>query len=160
MSDYTLEFEAVLEPRPKRVFEAITEARHLERWFCSVAESGPRLAGRLMLKWTGDSASAQPFTGQWTGFDPPSRCVFEGGHDGHPDRRIGRITWTLAPDGEGTRLKMRHAMPSDPRYDEWVALYREEWPRALEKLKAYLTPSASARSAPSTSVADGEPGTS
>lgn len=156
MSDYTLEFEAVLDPPPERVFEAITDARHLQKWFCDVAESGARLGGRLMLKWTGAGASEQPFTGQWTGFDPPSRCVYEGGHDGYPDRRIGRITWSLAPAEDGTRVKVTHAMPRDPRYDEWVTVYRDEWPRAIERLKAYLTPSASSRPTVARSSADPE----
>lgn len=157
MSDYTLEFQVDLNPRPERVFEALTEARHLERWFCDAAESGARLGGRLMLKWTGPKASEQPFTGQWTGFDPPTRCVFEGGHDGYPDGRIGRITWALAADGEGTRLKVNHAMPRDARYDEWVVAFREAWPHSLDKLKVYLTPAGGSRTATPRPDADPEP---
>lgn len=140
MTDYTLMFEKILEANPDRVFEALTQGRHLERWFCDAAESGARLGGRLQMKWTGEGASEHPFTGQWTGFDPPTRCVYEGGHAGYPDGRIGRIMFRLEPHGEGTRLKVQHAMPRDPRYDEWVETYREAWPAALEKLQGYLTP--------------------
>jgi uncharacterized protein YndB with AHSA1/START domain len=129
----------VAAPR-SRLFAALTQGPHLERWFCDRAASDPRAGGILELAWTGPRASAEPFRGQWIRWDPPSGCAYRGGHSGYPDGDAGVVSFDLEPLAEGTRLRTRHAFPEQPGYDGIAARYRDAWPRALGRLVAFLTP--------------------
>jgi len=135
-----LEFVTDLAAPPSRVFAALTEARHLERWFCDRAESDPREGGDLTLEWTGPRASAEPFRGHWIECAAPTRCSYQGGHSGYPDGNAGTVTFDLAADSGGTRLTTRHEFPDPPEYEPIAARYRDAWPRALDRLATYLAP--------------------
>lgn len=140
MSGAGLEFVTALAAPPSRVFAALTEARHLERWFCDRAASDPRAGGDLALEWTGPHASGEPFRGHWIECDPPARCSYQGGHSGYPDGDAGTVTFDLVPGSAGTRLTTRHVFPDRPGYQPIVDRYRDAWPRALARLAEYLTP--------------------
>jgi uncharacterized protein YndB with AHSA1/START domain len=133
---YTTHFDAP----PHRVFAALTEGRHLSEWFCDGAETELRTDGRVVMTWSRPGPMSPPYEGRWVEFDPPRACAYEGGHDGYPDRDAGRVTYTLEPEGQGTRLTTLHTLPDRPEYDRYVELYRDVWPRALARLIAYLTP--------------------
>lgn len=136
----SLTFVTEVAAPPARVFAALTEARHLERWFCDHATSDPRAGGVLTLAWTGPRASAEPFRGSWTHFAPGLGCGYRGGHSGYPDGDAGEVSFDLEPLGGGTRLTTRHAFPPRPDYEPIAARYREAWPRVLARLADYLTP--------------------
>jgi uncharacterized protein YndB with AHSA1/START domain len=135
-----LEFTIEVAAPPARVFAALTEARHLERWFCSRATSEARTGGELTLEWSGPRASAEPFRGRWERFDPPLRCHYQGGHSGYPGGDAGAVSFDLEPLGQGTRVIVRHRFPARPEYRPIASRYQEAWPRALDRLAAYLTP--------------------
>ncbi len=137
---FTLELALDLLAPPSRVFAALTEARHLERWFCDFAESDPRPGGRLLMGWTKPCSSPEPYEAEWVAFDPPRLCAHEGGHSGYPDGYSGRIDLALTPAGEGTRLAVTHAFPPRREYERFVETYHLAWPKALARLEAYLTP--------------------
>jgi uncharacterized protein YndB with AHSA1/START domain len=138
--DVELEFHTLLVAPPARVFAALTQADHLAHWLCDEAQSEPRGGGRVTLRWRRAGSSEQPFTGSWVAFDAPRACAFAGGEPSHPDGYAGRIEWTLEPSDGGTRLVTRHRMPPRVEYADVVKRYAGAWPRALERLAKYLTP--------------------
>ena len=123
-----------------RLFAALTEARHLEHWFCDRATSDPRPGGELVVAWAGPGASVEPFRGQWTRMTPPDACGYRGGHAGYPNGDAGSVTFELEPLAVGTRLLTHHTLPGHPEYEPIAIRYRAAWPRALARLVAYLTP--------------------
>jgi uncharacterized protein YndB with AHSA1/START domain len=142
VSDTTtlLEFRTEFAVPPERVYEALTGSLHLGRWFCDHAESDPTEGGRLALRWTRPGASSQPFSGHWVVLQPPRSCAFEGGHSGYPEGYAGRVGFEIAPRGTGSVLITRHRLPARPEYAPIAETYRGAWPRALERLAAYLAP--------------------
>jgi uncharacterized protein YndB with AHSA1/START domain len=134
----TLAFHTELVAAPERVFAALTEARHIERWFCDAAVSVPRPGGALSFAWRRPGSSLEPYVGRWETFDPPCACTYSGGHSGYPDGDAGVIAYSLAPLGSGTRLTTLHTLPDRPEYEPIAARYRDAWPRALARLAAYL----------------------
>ena len=138
--DIELTFETEVAAPRSRLFAALTEARHLEHWFCARATSDPRPGGELVMTWDGPGAAAEPFRGQWTAVTPPDACGYHGGHAGYPDGDAGSVTFELEPLASGTRLHTRHTLPGQPDYEPVAARYRAAWPRALARLAVYLTP--------------------
>ncbi|OGF04982.1 MAG: hypothetical protein A2W00_08340 [Candidatus Eisenbacteria bacterium RBG_16_71_46] len=141
-----LDFRTELRAPIERVFAAVTEGPHLAHWLCDEARSDPQPGGRLTLIWTRPGSTPQPFEARWVVFEPTSSAAFDGGHSGYPDGYAGRVGFELASRGEGTVLVTRHRLPARPDYEPISATYRAAWPRALERLVAYLdgeTPAAS-----------------
>jgi uncharacterized protein YndB with AHSA1/START domain len=135
-----LAFDAALSAAPGRVFAALTEERHLARWFCDACTSDAHPGGRLVMRWTRPGSSVQPFEAVWTAFSAPRVCAYQGGHSGYPDGNAGVVEFTLLADGDATRLQVRHALPDRAEYEGIATRYRQAWPHALERLAAYLTP--------------------
>jgi uncharacterized protein YndB with AHSA1/START domain len=131
-----------------RAFAALTEARHLERWFCDAAESDPRAGGALVLRWTRPGSSGLAFEGRWLEVTPPVRARFRGGHAGYPGGDAGEVGFALAPLDAGCRVDVRHAVPDDAAFAPHVAEWRAAWPRALERLARYLSAATGRGAAP------------
>lgn len=144
MSETGLQFDAALEAPIERVFAALTEARHLQRWFCDSCESEPRVNGRLVLRWNRPGSSREPFEARWVEFAPPLRAGFQGGHVGYPGGNAGTVWFELAGAREGTGLRIRHELPARAGYEALLEPWRAAWPRAIERLKRYLAPPADA----------------
>ncbi len=135
-----LEFETALRAPDARVFAAITEGRHLERWFCDACESEAHEDGRLTMRWRRPGASAWPYEATWTLFEAPHRCACSGGHQGYPRRDAGVIEFDIEPREGGVHLRVRHSLPDSPEYAAFAEQYRNAWPRALARLAGYLSP--------------------
>lgn len=135
-----LTFEVKLDAPPPRVFAAVTESRHLERWFCDACESEPEDGGRLTMRWHRRRSQVWPYQATWTEFAPPLRCTCRGGHDGYPNRDAGAIAFLVHARGNGAALEVRHTLPDDAAYEPFVRRFRDDWPRALQRLRAYLSP--------------------
>ncbi|HUK64815.1 MAG TPA: SRPBCC domain-containing protein [Dongiaceae bacterium] len=138
---FDLTFDTSLAAPPERVFAALTEGRHVARWFCDDCTSEPREGGSLVMRWTRPGSSVQPFEAVWTAFSPPLACAYQGGHSGYPDGNAGAIEFTLLAAGAGTLLHVRHTLPDRAGYGPIAARFQVAWPRALVRLAAYLTPS-------------------
>ena len=140
-----LSFERLLSASPARAFAAITEARHLERWFCDACSSEPRPDGTLVMRWMRPGASARPFVARWLACDAPRHASFRGGHSGYPGGDAGEVTFMLEAEGTGCRARVRHTVPAGPAYAPLLVEWRAAWPRALERLVGYLSSARSSR---------------
>ena len=135
-----LTFETEVPVPPARLFEALTDARHLAHWFCDRAVSDPRPDGELVLAWDGPFSTREPLRGRWTIVISPVACAYRGGHSGYPDGDAGDVAFELQAVPAGTRLRTRHTMPGRPEYEPFADRYRAAWPRALARLVAYMAP--------------------
>jgi uncharacterized protein YndB with AHSA1/START domain len=135
-----LAFTVSLPASPARVFAAVTEGRHLERWFCDACESEPEDGGRLTMRWHRRRSQLWPYEATWTVFDEPHRCTCRGGHEGYPNRDAGEITFVVNAGAPGSVLEVHHTLPDSSEYEPFVRDFREAWPRALQRLEAYLSP--------------------
>ena len=127
----------------ERVFAAITEAKHLVRWFCDECESDARAGGALVMRWSRPGASPQPFVARWIAFDPPGRASFEGGHSGYPGGSAGTVRFTLEASADGgTRLVVTHETSLGPEHEALLNSWITAWPRAIGRLALYLGPGA------------------
>lgn len=142
MVNPTLTFTVELAAPLARVFAALTEGRHLARWFCDACETDPVAGGRLVMHWHGARASREPYVAHWTAFAPPASAAFRGGHSGYPGGDAGEVTFALEGTEGGTRLTVSHALPVEGDYAPMVAAWQGAWPRALARLSGYLSPTA------------------
>lgn len=140
-----LTFTITLAVPPARVFSAVTESRHLERWFCDACESEPEDGGRLTMRWHRRRRQTWPYEATWTVFEPPERCSCRGGHEGYPDRNAGDITFVVVTASTGTTLEVHHLLPDAPAYVPFARAFRDDWPRALVRLREYLCPATAPR---------------
>ena len=137
-----LTFELPLAAAPHRVFAAVTESRHLERWFCDACESEAEEGGRLTMRWHRRRSQVWPYQATWVTFEAPARCTCRGGHEGYPNRDAGEITFLVRAQGAGAALEVRHTLPDAPEYEPFARRFRDDWPRALARLQSYLDPGA------------------
>jgi uncharacterized protein YndB with AHSA1/START domain len=139
-SNIVLDFDAELPAPPERVFAAITEGRHIERWFCDACESEAHEDGRLTMRWHRAYSSPWPYEATWIEFAPPTRAACKGGHQGYPNRDAGTITFRLEPAANGTKIHVTHEMGHPALYSNFAKGYSDAWPRALRRLAEYLAP--------------------
>ena len=136
-----LTFALTLPAPPARVFAAVTESRHLERWFCDACESEPEDGGRLTMRWHRRRSQVWPYEATWTKFEAPERCTCRGGHEGYPNRDAGEISFLVRAREAGSMLEVHHTLPDAHEYEPFARQFRDDWPRALQRLEAYLNPS-------------------
>ena len=104
-----IERETVIDAPVERVWELITEAEHLGRWFGDAgAEIDLRPGGAMVLRWTehgtsrGRVVAVEPhtrFSYRWAPFKDPS-----GDEPGEGNSTL--VEFTLQPDGDATRLRV------------------------------------------------------
>ena len=141
MSGEVLTWTLALAAPAARVFAAVTEARHLVRWFCDECESESRSGGLLLMRWTRAGGSDQPFVARWLEWEPPARASFEGGHSGYPGGRAGVVRFMAEPAADGgTLLRVEHEIPAGDEHAAFVPSWQGAWPRALARLERYLAP--------------------
>jgi uncharacterized protein YndB with AHSA1/START domain len=105
----SIEREVVIEAPVDRVWELVTKAEHLGRWFGDAgAEVDLRPGGALELRWAEHGTSrarveaVEPprlFAFRWAPFKDP------GGVD-PADGNSTRVEFTLSQEGDGTRLRV------------------------------------------------------
>lgn len=131
-SDTALELERWLAATPDRVFRAWTDPEVIGRWMSPVghaeAEVDLRPGGCLRVTMVGDGVRIEHH-GRFLAVEPPHRLVFtwRSPYTGDAD---SRVSVALAPDGDGTRLTLRHELlpPGVP------ASHRDGWGRMLARL--------------------------
>lgn len=113
-----------LKASPAKVWAALTDAKHLTRWFTVAEKLEPRKGGR----W------------DFTGF-PGKVLLFDKGQTlSHthtaPDKSVSRVTYRLKPGGKYTFLSMTHDRfgSSKCTRDCWEG----GWPYVLSNFKTYV----------------------
>jgi uncharacterized protein YndB with AHSA1/START domain len=104
-----IEREVTIDAPPERVWELVTEAEHLGRWFGDAgAEVDLRPGGVLALHWSeygtsmGRIEAVEPtrlFAFRWAPFKDP------GGVE-PTESNSTRVEFTLSAEGDGTRLRV------------------------------------------------------
>lgn len=132
---------------PERVFQALTDARQLGRWFTNTAcpskiwEMDARREGRY--RYVSEKGShvingESEFRchGEILECDPPRLLVYTWIANWHDDKSLKTIVrWELSPQSGGTLVKVTHsglASENIARKD-----YSGGWPGVLEQLKRF-----------------------
>lgn len=114
----SMEKTIYIEAPPEVVFAFLTDPEKMIRWCGDEAELEPRPGGLFRLRFEGGVVSE----GRYLVIDPPRRVVFTVGMTGSSVPAGGsRVEIQLAPEGEGTRLSLRHDGfdPSQPVSEGW-----------------------------------------
>lgn len=129
--------------RPAIVFEAVTTAEGIARWWGPDAgpvlfsESDPRIGGRYRLRFRMLDGSEHETSGEFLELVRPKRVVmswrWEGGLE---DPGESRVEIRLKSIPEGTELTFTHAQLSN---EEARRSHEAGWTGALEKLTALFT---------------------
>jgi uncharacterized protein YndB with AHSA1/START domain len=128
----------------QRVWELITDAKHLGRWFGNAgADVDLKPGGAFALHWN----DAGSFFGRVEEVEPPHRVAYRwlskrGSRDEPTPANSTLIEFTLATEGQGTRLAVVESgfdgLEISP--DERTALLADHtagWPRELGELGEY-----------------------
>src|SRR5918992_2396895 len=105
----SIEREVVIEAPVERVWELVTKAEHLGRWFGDAgADVDLRPGGAMELRWSEHGTSR----GRIEVVEPPRLFAFRWApfkHPGGADPTEGnstRVEFTLSEEGDGTRLRV------------------------------------------------------
>jgi uncharacterized protein YndB with AHSA1/START domain len=142
-----IEREVVIDAPVERVWELVTEAEHLGRWFGDAgAEVDLRPGGAMALRWSeygtsrGRIEAVEPhrlFAFRWAPFKDP------GGLD-PTEGNSTRVEFTLSAEGRGTRLRVVESGfalldTSDEQRRENLDGNTEGWRIELGELQEYAT---------------------
>jgi uncharacterized protein YndB with AHSA1/START domain len=126
---------------PERVFDAWLDPASAGRWLFAIpdgvmekVEIDPRVGGRFLIAERRGGELAEHF-GEYLEIDRPRRLVFS--FAAVRDSGYTRVTITIAPDGDGSRLTLVHEM--DPQWAEYEDRTREGWAKILAGLDRTAT---------------------
>lgn len=112
-----------LQAAPARVFAAFADASLVSRWLTpspevalTVLQFDFRVGGAYRFAYHLPDGATMFVNGVYRLIDPPRRLVFSWNIE-PPDVHAGvrsQVTVTLAPDGDGTRLLIRHEQLTQP----------------------------------------------
>jgi uncharacterized protein YndB with AHSA1/START domain len=140
-----IERETVINAPVERVWELITQAEHLGRWFGDAgAEIDLRPGGAMALRWTdhgttrGRVVAVEPhtrFSYRWAPFKDPS-----GDEPGEGNSTL--VEFTLQPEEDGTRLRVVESgfaslATSDAQRRQNLEGNTEGWEFETGELRAY-----------------------
>ena len=143
----TIEREVLIEAPVERVWDLVTEAEHLGRWFADAgAEVDLRPGGAMALHWSehgtakGRIEAVEPtrlFAFRWAPFKDP------GGVD-PTDGNSTRVEFTLSAEDDGTRLRVVESGfemldASDEQRRANLEGNTEGWRLELGELQEYAT---------------------
>lgn len=132
--------EDVLPFAPEQIWRALTSGAMMARWMMEPTGFEPVVGNRFTFK-------TMP-AGAWDGFIrcevldvvPNQRFAYswKGGHEsneGYGSLLDTVVTWTLAADGGGTRLKMVHSGFVRPKNDMAFTNMSNGWVTCLDRLE-------------------------
>jgi uncharacterized protein YndB with AHSA1/START domain len=141
----SIEREVVIDAPVDRVWELVTEAEHLGRWFGDAgAEVDLRPGGAMELRWSEYGSSRgrvesverpRLFAFRWAPFKDPA------GAD-PTDGNSTRVEFTLSAEGQGTRLRVVESgfeslATSDEQRRKNLDGNTEGWRAELDELQQY-----------------------
>jgi uncharacterized protein YndB with AHSA1/START domain len=122
-----------IDATPERVWQALTDARELERWFPLDARVEPGTGGSIWMSWRNEFAASM----QIQVWDPPHHLRTAWSfHEGE----AGQVTdyWIEAKGGKSVVRAVTSGFPLDAAWDGWVEGTRRGWAFELRSLKHYL----------------------
>jgi uncharacterized protein YndB with AHSA1/START domain len=123
-----------IDASPERVWQALTDARELERWFPLEARVEPGEDGRIWMSWRNEFAGDMKIL-VW---EPPHhlRTSWSFGEGEHP----AQITdYVIEAKGGSTVVRVvTSGFPVDASWDGWVEGTNRGWAFELRSLKHYL----------------------
>jgi uncharacterized protein YndB with AHSA1/START domain len=140
-----IERETVINAPVERVWTLITEAEHIGRWFGDAgAEIDLRPGGAMAVRWADSGANrgrvvaVEPhtrFSYRWAPFEDP-------GGEEPVEGNSTLVEFTLAPEGDGTRLRVVESgfallATSEEQRAKNVNDNTEGWRHELDELRAY-----------------------
>ncbi len=123
--------EIHLDASPERVWQALTDARELERWFPLQARVNPGVGGSIWMSWGNEFSEEMPIE-VW---DQPRhlRTSWPWGNE------TVVTDYYLTSEGGGTRLRVvTSGFSDDPRWDAWIEGTQRGWAFELRSLKHYM----------------------
>jgi uncharacterized protein YndB with AHSA1/START domain len=102
-----VEVETRIAASPETVFEFFIDPKRMVQWMGRSAELDPRPGGGFRCEANADAIAV----GEYVELDPPHRLVFTWGWDGEESVTppgSSRVEVLLAPDGDGTHLRLIH----------------------------------------------------
>lgn len=129
----TAEGQVEVEATPERVWQALTDARELMRWFPLDARVEPGQGGSVYMSWLNEFAA----TTEILVWDPPRhlRTVWSF-HDEGPSQVTDYYIETKG--GRTVVRAVTSGFPMDPSWDGWVEGTNRGWAFELRSLKHYL----------------------
>ena len=137
--NHAYENSVTVKARPAAVFEALTSAERLQRWFMSRAETDPRPGGAFKFAWDfADAAQNGTQQGQFLEVEPGKVVSYTWQARPAP-APLTTVTFTLTPEGDSTRVSLAHT-GFGAGADGRAALdqHAGPWDFYLANLKAYL----------------------
>ena len=129
-----LSFEQLIPVPPSAPYHAFTNSTALRNWLADVATTSPRVGGRIYLA----TNEGDYMAGAYSALEPDREVAFTWQGNGEPGPSQVRVTFV--PEGEGTRVFLRHErLGSGPDWQATVDALEKQWPRALENLASVLT---------------------
>ena len=106
--NYVYENSVVVNAPPAAVFEALSSADRLQRWFLTRAETDPRPGGSFKFAWDFDDA-AQNGTqqGKFVELTPNKKVSYTWQASPAP-APLTEVAFMLTPEGAGTRVSLAH----------------------------------------------------
>ena len=139
-----IERETVINAPVERVWELITEAEHLGRWFGDAgAEIDLRPGGAMVLRWTAHTSH-----GRVVAVEPPTRFAYrwapftDPGGEEPIEGNSTLVEFTLRREGDATRLRVVESgfaalATSDEQRGRNVESNTGGWERETDELRRY-----------------------
>ncbi len=126
--------EVTIDALPERVWQALTDARELERWFPLDARVEPGVGGSIWMSWRNEFAGDMKIL-VW---EPPChlRTEWSFGEGGQPAQITDYMIEAQA--GRTVVRVVTSGFPLDASWDGWVEGTNRGWAFELRSLKHYL----------------------
>ena len=122
------------------IWKALTSAQLIARWLMEPTGFEPVVGNRFTFRTTPAGAWDGVIRCEVLEVVPNERFVYSwvGGHEsneGYGSLLDTLVTWTLAPEGEGTRLRMVHAGFVRPKNDTAFTNMSKGWATCMDRLE-------------------------
>lgn len=116
----------------KFAYRAFTNSTSLREWLCDIATVEPHPRGRIYLWWRGDFYSS----GHYIELVENKKVVFQWYSNQDPEPT--QVTITVTEKGDGTHVKLDHAIPDDGSWILAATEFLKNWEDSLQNLKSVL----------------------
>jgi uncharacterized protein YndB with AHSA1/START domain len=128
---YVLHYERVFDKPPEQVWAALTDPAILTRWLAR-SDVDLRIGGRFVIYFFD---GRETMRGEIRALEPERLIEYSWEEDETP---LSSVRWTIAPDGNGSRVTLTHILPAQTRRDVITEL-GGGWHAILGYLRTALT---------------------